>query len=59
MNKYKVKYVICTEFEASSDEEADKIDEKNLNAILKNGEFYIKKFKLERRIIDDVDTDSE
>lgn len=46
MKTYKTKYVIETEFEAETDEEADKINEKNLNAIFKNGEFYVKKFKL-------------
>ena len=59
MNKYKVKYVIHTEFLAKNDEEACKIDEKNLNAILGNGEFLVTKFKLERRVTDNVDTDAE
>lgn len=33
MKTYKNKYVIETEFEAESDEEADKINEKNLNGL--------------------------
>jgi len=58
MNKYKVKYSIYTEYEAESDEEAQKIDEAYLNHVFKDG-IEITKFKLERRIIDNVDTDSE
>lgn len=54
MNKYKVKYVIHTEFLAENDEAADKIDEKNLNIIFKNGEFYIKRFKLVRKVTEDA-----
>lgn len=51
MNKYKVKYSIYTEYEAESDEEAQKIDEAYLNHVFKDG-IEITKFKLERRIIE-------
>ena len=53
---YRVKYVICTEFDVTSEEEANKINEKNLNAIFSNGDFQVKKFKLKTRIFD---TDQE
>ena len=49
---YKVKYIICTEFDVASEEEANKINEKNLNAIFSNGEFQVKKFKLKTKIFD-------
>ena len=50
MNNYKVKYVICTEFLANNDEEAAAIIEKNANAILGNGVFYVTKFKMVKKI---------
>ena len=58
MNKYKVRYSIFTEYEAETDEEADKIDEVYLNAIFKDG-LVITGFKLEKEIIDDVDKNTE
>lgn len=54
MNKYKVKYSIYTEYEAETDEEAQKIDEAYLNHVFKDG-LEITKFKLERKIIDNTE----
>ena len=53
MNTYKVRYTFYTEFEASCDGEAKEIVARNANAIVKNGEFLVKKLKIKMDVYAD------